>query len=232
MRARIPLHDQGSGQRGEAAGPAQRASALKQAAERTRRNIIEIATEEFAHKGFSGARIDEIAARTNTSKRMLYYYFVDKQGLFIAVLEEAYRRFRALETTLAVEHLDPEAAMRSLVALTFDNHVANEAFVRLVMTENIHRGAHLEQSRTAHDLNVPIIETTRSIYRRGVKSGTFRPGIDIIDLHMTISALCFHMVANRSTFSRIFRRDMSSRAALQKRREVVVDTVMRYLKAE
>src|SRR6516165_10297251 len=105
MRARIPLHDQGSGQRGEAAGPAQRASALKQAAERTRRNIIEIATEEFAHKGFSGARIDEIAARTNTSKRMLYYYFVDKQGLFIAVLEEAYRRFRALETTLAVEHL-------------------------------------------------------------------------------------------------------------------------------
>jgi AcrR family transcriptional regulator len=230
MRARIALHDQAPAMPGGASVAVQRAPALKQAAERSRRNIIEIATEEFADKGFSGARIDEIAARTNTSKRMLYYYFVDKEGLFVAVLEEAYRGFRALETTLVVDHLDPEAAMRSLVVLTFDNHVANEPFIRLVMTENIHRGAHLEKSRTAHDLNVPIIETTRSIYERGVKSGAFRPGVDIIDLHMTISALCFHMVANRSTFSRIFRRDMSSTAALQKRREVVVDTVMRYLK--
>ena len=198
----------------------------------TRRNIIEIATEEFAEKGFSGARIDEIAARTNTSKRMIYYYFTDKEGLFVAVLEEAYRRIRALELELAVDHLEPREAMRAIVALTFDNHTQNEDFVRLVMVENIHRGEHLARSRAVQELNVPIIETTRRIYERGVKAGLFRPGIDAIDLHMTVSALSFHMVSNRSTFSRIFKRDMASPQARARRREIVADTVLRYLRAD
>ena len=123
-------------------------------AENTRANIIEIATEEFAEKGFNGARIDEIAARTNTSKRMLYYYFRDKEGLFIAVLEQAYRRLREIEAELKVDHLEPEAAMRALVAVTFDQHAANEDFVRLVMVENIHRGEHRAKSRGIQELNV------------------------------------------------------------------------------
>jgi AcrR family transcriptional regulator len=195
----------------------------------TRRNIIEIATEEFAEKGYNGARIDEIAARTNTSKRMLYYYFRDKEGLFIAVLEEAYRRIRAMEASLDVDHLEPMAAMQALVAVTFDQHVLNADFVRLVMVENIHRGEHLEKSRAIQDLNVPIIEATRRIYERGVDAGVFRPGLDPIDVHMTASALSFHMVANRFTFSRIFRRDMTSQETLAQRRAVVVDTVARYL---
>src|SRR3954464_945084 len=88
-------------------------------AEMSRRNILEIATEEFAAKGFSGARIDEIAARTNTSKRMIYYYFTDKEGLFVAVLEEAYGRIRQIESALDLEHLEPEQALRALVGFTF-----------------------------------------------------------------------------------------------------------------
>jgi AcrR family transcriptional regulator len=64
--------------------------------EGTKRNIIEIATEEFAGKGFSGARVDDIAARTKTSKRMIYYYFGGKEGLYIAVLEAAYRNIRGV----------------------------------------------------------------------------------------------------------------------------------------
>jgi AcrR family transcriptional regulator len=207
-------------------------AARKPDADSTRRNIIEIATEEFAAKGFNGARIDEIAARTNTSKRMLYYYFRAKEGLFVAVLEEAYGRIRAIEANLDVDHLDPEAAMRALTAVTFDQHMANEDFVRLVMTENIHRGEHLAKSRGIEELNVPIIEATRRVYERGVAAGVFRPGVDPIDLHMTISALSFHMVANRSTFGGIFKRDMVSKEAQAKRREQVVDIVYRYLKVE
>jgi AcrR family transcriptional regulator len=198
----------------------------------TRRNIIEIATEEFAEKGFNGARIDEIADRTNTSKRMLYYHFQDKEGLFIAVLEQAYARIRAMESSLEVEHLDPEPAMRALVAVTYDQHIYNEDFVRLVMVENIHRGEHLDKSRAIQDLNVSIMDTTRRIYGRGVEAGVFRPGLDPVDIHMTVSALSFYMIANRSTFSRIFKRDMTSKEAIDGRREVVVDTVVRYLRSE
>ena len=198
--------------------------------EATRKNILEIATEEFADKGFSGARVDDIAARTNTSKRMIYYYFADKEGLFVAVIEQAYGRIRQIEAALKLDHLEPEAALRTLVGFTFDYQNANEAFIRLVMVENIHKGVHVARSGNIEELNLPVITTLRDIYRRGLNAGVFRDGIDEIDLHMSISALCFFNVANRATFSRIFKREMASPEALARRREIVIDTIMRYVK--
>ena len=198
--------------------------------ELTRRNILAVATKEFAEKGYSGARVDEIAAQTNTSKRMIYYYFEDKEGLFVAVLEDAYRRIRQIEATLDLVDLEPEAAIRALVGFTFDYQNSNEDFIRLVMVENIHQGIHLARSRAIQDLNVSVINTLREIYERGVFNGVFREGIDEIDLHMTISALCFFNVSNRATFSQIFKKDMTSQEMLAKRRETVIDTVIRYLR--
>jgi AcrR family transcriptional regulator len=198
--------------------------------EMTRQNILEVATREFAEKGYSGARVDEIAAQTNTSKRMIYYYFEDKDGLFVAVLENAYRRIREIEATLDLAHLKPDAAIRALVGFTFDYQNSNEDFIRIVMVENIHKGVHLARSQVIQGLNMSVINTLQDIYKRGVKTGIFRKGIDEIDLHMTISALCFFNVSNRATFSQIFKRDMSAPAMLAKRRTVVVDTVIRYLR--
>jgi len=195
----------------------------------TRQNILAIATKEFADKGYSGARVDEIAARIDTSKRMIYYYFGDKEGLFIAALEEAYRRIRQIEATLDLAHHEPDAAIRTLVGFTFDYQNSNEDFVRLVMVENIHKGAHLRRSRAIQDLNVSVINTLRDIHARGVEQGMFRDDVDIIDLHMTISALCFFNVSNRATFSQIFKRDMAAPEILSKRRETVIDLVIRYL---
>src|SRR3954468_24251312 len=150
-----------------AQAPDGRKAGRAQDPEGTRQNILEIATEEFAEKGFSGARIDEIAARTNTSKRMIYYYFGDKEGLFVAVLEEAYGRIRQIESTLNLDHLEPEQALRALVGFTFDYQNENQDFIRLVMVENIHNGAHLAKSKLIQDLNVSVIETLRRIYERG-----------------------------------------------------------------
>ena len=67
---------------------------------RTMAEILQVATHEFADKGLTGARIDAIAAATRTSKRMIYYYFGSKEGLYIKVLEEAYRHIRAIEADL------------------------------------------------------------------------------------------------------------------------------------
>ena len=197
----------------------------------TRRNIIDVATRHFAAKSFSGARIDEIAAETETSKRMIYYYFGDKEGLYLAVLEDAYSRIRGIEATLTLDHLAPEAAFAELVGFTFDYQTAHPDFIRLVMNENILNGVHIAKSQIISDLNVSVIAAMERIYARGRAAGLFREGIDIIDLHMTISALCFFNVANRATFSHIFQRDMTSPAATAARRAVVVDTVLRYLRA-
>ena len=210
--------------------PEARARTPERDPEATRANILEIATEEFAEKGFSGARVDDIAARTDTSKRMIYYYFGDKEGLFVAVIEQAYGRIRQIEASLKLDHIEPESALRTLVGFTFDYQNANEGFIRLVMVENIHRGVHLARSGSLAELNFPVIATLRDIYQRGRAAGVFRDGIDEIDLHMSISAMCFFNVANRATFSRIFQREMASPEALARRREIVIDTILRYVK--
>jgi AcrR family transcriptional regulator len=198
--------------------------------ERTMANILDVATREFSDKGLSGARIDAIADATRTSKRMIYYYFGSKEGLYIAVLEDAYRRIRQIESELHLEDLPPEDALRKLVGFTVDYQLANPDFIRLVMTENIHRGEFLAQSKTIQKLNVPAIDAVRTVYQRGLEAGVFRSGIDPIDLHMSISALSVFNVANRHTFALIFNRDLESPAAIVKRRDSIVEMVVRYVR--
>jgi AcrR family transcriptional regulator len=197
---------------------------------RTMADILDVATREFAEKGLAGARIDVIAAAMRTSKRMIYYYFGSKEGLYIAVLEEAYRRMREIEHGLHLEDLPPEDALRRLVGFTVDYQLANPDFIRLVMTENIHRGEYLAQSKVIRKLNVPAIEGLRDVLARGQGAGQFRAGIDPVDLHMSISALSVFNVANRHTFSLIFQRDFDSPAAVVARCDSIVEMVVRFVR--
>lgn len=198
----------------------------------TKRDIISVATEEFASKGLAGARIDEIAARTRSSKRMIYYYFGSKEGLYVAVLEEAYHSIRQIEHDLDVDHMTPERALAELTRFSFDRHVENPAFVRLVCNENLHFGRFVRQSARIQALNVPAIDTIRRIVERGKREGSFRGDVDPVDLHMTISALCFYNVSNRYTFSTIFKVDMETPEALAARRESVIATVLASVKPQ
>jgi AcrR family transcriptional regulator len=197
--------------------------------EGTRRNILEIASEEFALNGLSGARVDEIAARTRSSKRMIYYYFGDKEGLYLSALENAYRLVREGEAKLDIEGLSPIEALSRLVEFTFDHHHQHEEFIRMVMIENIHHGQYLERSKVIRELNITAIDHIARIYARGVDDGVFRPGLDPVELHWQISALCFFNVSNRATFSRIFGRDFGSAEALERLRRNAVDMLVRFV---
>jgi AcrR family transcriptional regulator len=200
--------------------------------ERTMANIMEVALAEFAEKGLAGARIDEIAAATQTSKRMIYYYFESKEGLYLAVLEASYAAMRKTESELQLDNLEPVAALRRLVEFTFDHHFHSEPYIRLVMAENMLRGQFLAQSQNIQQLNTPAISAIEKVYARGVASGQFRAGLDPIDLHATISALSFFNVANRHTFGMIFKRDYADPTVAAQRRATVVETVLRYASRE
>jgi AcrR family transcriptional regulator len=197
-------------------------------ADATRADILAIATEEFSGKGLSGSRVDEIAERTHTTKRMIYYYFGSKEGLYRAVLERAYDHIRTLESELDLDALSPDEALRKLVRLTFDYHNRHPEFVRLVMNENIHQGAHIGHLTNIKERNRTVIATLTKLLDRGVKAKVFRRDIDPIELHMSISALCFYNVSNRYTFSRIFGRDMTSPKAAAARCDVVIDMIERW----
>jgi AcrR family transcriptional regulator len=135
--------------------------------------ILSVATQEFADKGLAGARIDEIAAATRTSKRMIYYYFGSKEGLYIAVLEAAYGRMRKIEADLHLNDFEPVEALKRLIEFTYDHHQGNEEFIRLVMSENVHRAEYLAQSPEIQKLNGSALQTIEELYNRGVKQGRF-----------------------------------------------------------
>ncbi len=200
--------------------------------ERTRQEILAAAHEEFVENGLSGARVDAIAARTNTAKRMIYYYFGSKEGLYLAVLEQAYAAIRQAEAGLDLDRLAPEEAIRRMVEFTFDYQHQHPDFVRLVSIENIHHGRFIERSETIQQINISVVDQLRRILQRGEAAGVFRRDVDAIDVHMLISALCFFRVANRHTFGTLFRHDMTAAALQTHHREFAVEVVLRALRSD
>jgi AcrR family transcriptional regulator len=198
-------------------------------AERTRADILAVATREFADQGYAGARINLIADKTSTTKRMIYYYFGGKEQLYVAVLEQAYGFIRSLEQQLDVEHLDPVEAIRELAGLTFDHHESHPDFIRLVSIENIHRARHMARSAAIANLGTPAIDVLARILERGRAEGVIRREIDAVDLHMMISAFCVFRVANRHTFGTLFERDLIDPELRERYRAMLGDMVVDYV---
>lgn len=201
----------------------------KQDPDAVQANILEVARDVFAEAGFSGARVDDIARRTATSKRMIYYYFGDKEGLYRAVLEDAYARMRRSENALDLAEVPPVEALRQLAEFTFDHHRSNPGFIRLVMIENVHDARHMSQSNRIAAQNSSAIRHLEDIYRRGCQQGLFRRGLSALELHWHISALCYFNVSNRSTFSSIFGDELFGEMGQQMLRRHVGDMIVRFV---
>ncbi|MBW9216080.1 TetR family transcriptional regulator [Mumia sp. zg.B53] len=199
--------------------------------ERTKAEILEVATRTFAEDGYSGARVDDIAERTRTTKRMIYYYFGGKQQLYLAVLEHAYRGIRDAEEHLEVGDLGPVDAIRRLAELTYDHHVEHQDFMRLVAIENIHRGDGIRRLEVLRDLGKPAMEVLETILSRGMADGSFREDVDALDVHLLISAYCVFQVANQYTFGYLFDVDLLADSTRPRLRSMIGDVVVAWLSA-
>jgi len=209
--------------------PARPAPERTRDAARTRAEILAVARGEFARNGYAGARVDEIAALTRTTKRMIYYYFGGKADLYIAVLEQVYAEVRAAEATIDVAHLAPSQAIRTLAELTFDHHDAHPDFIKLVSIENIHRAEYLRRSEALANLGVPVIDLISRILEAGRATGEFTADADALDVHMLISAFCVFRIANQHTFGALFDRDLTADDHRQRHRKMVGDMIVAYL---
>lgn len=198
--------------------------------EATKADILDVARTEFAANGFSGASINVIAEKTKTSKRMIYYYFDSKEGLYQSVIDANYQMMRDLDSHVELERVKPTDALIALITMTFDFHQMHPEFVRLIAIENIHNADQTREISGIRQRNVGAIETLQKICERGAIDGTFRSDIDSVNLHLTISALCFHYVSNRETFSILFDFDMKSSTAVAIRRQIIIDLILRYIR--
>lgn len=198
----------------------------KQNPEAVKRDILKAAMKIFALHGLSGARIDEIAAETKTSKRMIYYYFGDKERLYAQTLEMAYATVRDGEKKLDLAGLPPSEALAKLVGFTFDHHRKHPDFIRMVMIENIHHADYLVKSNIIRDLNSGAIESLTEIIKRGEETGEFRAGLDPVSLHWQISAMSFFNVSNKPTFSALFGAAFFAKNQQAELREQIVHMIL------
>ena len=198
--------------------------------ERTRAAILAAATEQFTAHGLGGARVDEIARRSGVNKRMIYYYFGDKNGLYLAVLEASYADIRNAEIKLHLTDRDPASAMRELIAFTWNYFIEHPEFLSLLNTENLHRSRYLKTSKRIRELHSPLVGIITALLERGVREKVFRTGVDPVQLYVSIASLGFFYLSNRFTLSTIFGRDLSEREALAERGKHIEDVVLGYLR--
>lgn len=199
---------------------------------RTRARILKAAVDEFCRHGFSGARVERIARRAGFNPRMLYHYFGGKEKLYLAVLESAYARIRGEEAQLELSHLDPLEGMVTLVDFTFSHFLRNPDFITLIANENMLRGKFLRRLPHIPEMTLPLVTAIRGLLERGERQGIFRPGVDPVQLYVTITALGFLHVSNRYTLSTMFGQDLADPAWLEARRTHAREVVLRYLCAD
>jgi len=208
-----------------------RATAPQRDPERTRGAILAAATVEFSAKGLDGARVDEIARRSGVNKRMIYHYFGDKEGLYLAVLETSYTAIRTAELGLTLSDLDPIDGIRALVEFTWDYLESHPEFLSLLGTENLHRAANLKKLHRIRELHSPLIGMLSNLLARGSEQKVFRKDVDPMQLYISIAGLGFFYLSNRHTLSTIFGRDLNAPAALAVRGNHIAEVVLGYLRA-
>lgn len=196
----------------------------------TKLKLLNAATKEFANKGLNGARVDGIASRAGVNKQLLYYYFGNKENLFVAVLESAYVKLRKKEKELHLEDMNPWQAIETLVGFTFDYIAHNRQFVALLNDENIHHAQHIKRSKTIKGLHSKLQELLGEVLRRGAREGLFRKNVDPVEFYISLASLCYFYFSNNHTLSAIFAQNLAGTAQKEARRKHIFEFIAAYLK--
>jgi TetR/AcrR family transcriptional regulator len=204
------------------------ASVKKRDKAATRARILQAAMQEFAAKGLD-ARIEDIAAIAGANRRMAYYYFGSKEGLYLAALETTYLELVQRERAIDVDTLDPLEAIAALVSSKFEHYVKYPHYVEFVKIENLYKARHLKTSRRIAEMRAPLLSIIKRVLQRGEALGVLRKGVDPLDLYISICALGFFVFSNKYTLGAIFGADLMSVKSLRRRRQVIIDMVSAYL---
>ena len=201
----------------------------KRDAAATRARLLQAAMEEFAAKGLD-ARIEDIAEAAGANRRMAYYYFGSKEGLYLASLEAAFFELVQVEQAIDVDAMDPLAAIEALVLAKFEHYVKYPHYVEFLKIENVYQGRYLKLSKRTAEMRAPLISIIQRVLERGQAKGIFRKDVDPLDLYLSICALGFFVFSNRHTLGAIFKTDVISASALKRRRKHIIEMVTAYLR--
>ena len=209
------------------AASARKTGVREQAAQTTRDNILKAATKVFARYGYEGGSVEKISKAAKSFDRMIYYYFGSKEGLFIEVLEETYRRMNDAESKLDLDTAKPVEALQAVIRFVVGYYRKNPEFITLLNTENLHKGKHISKSMRAREYSSPAIEVIRRVLESGQAQGLFRKDVSARDVYLLIAATGYFYMSNRHTLSAFLGEDLETADALAHWESFVIDTVLR-----
>ena len=209
------------------AASARKTGVREQAAQTTRDNILKAATKVFARYGYEGGSVEKISKAAKSFDRMIYYYFGSKEGLFIEVLEETYRRMNDAESKLDLDTAKPVEALQAVIRFVVGYYRKNPEFITLLNTENLHKGKHISKSMRAREYSSPAIEMIRRVLESGQAQGLFRKDVSARDVYLLIAATGYFYMSNRHTLSAFLGEDLETADALAHWESFVIDTVLR-----
>ncbi len=198
--------------------------------EATRQRILAAATQEFAKKGFDGARIDDIARAAQANKQMIYHYFGNKDDLFTTVLEDAYSTLRQHEAEVDLNLLPANEAILALLESTWQHYLENPELIRLLAAENQMEARHLKANNSFQEINDAHVNRMKHLLERGQREGNVRAGIDPMQINISIAALGFFYLSNRFTLATVYDCNLLSRKALKERLNVIKETIACWIK--
>lgn len=197
------------------------------AAQATRESILRAAIRVFARHGFAGGRVEQISRAAKSYDRMIYYYFGSKEGLFIAVIEEIYRRFNEAESKVELDLGNPVEALRTLIRFMWSYYCRNPEFITLLNSENLHRGKHISRSMRAREYSSPAISVLDSVLRSGAQMNVFRADVSARDLYLMTAAMGYFYLSNRFTLSAFLGENLEAPDALAHWEAFIIDSVLR-----
>ncbi|WP_245294931.1 TetR/AcrR family transcriptional regulator [Pararhizobium antarcticum] len=137
--------------------------------------ILDAAFEEFIEKGFSAARVEDIASRIGVTKGTIYVYFPTKEEIFSAMVRHIAVPFEAVHTNELNGSCSEQ--LRSLLLLCYE-HILGDRRTRELLRFAISEGIRFPELIDTHyqELVEPILERTQAIIDEGVRIGEFRSG--------------------------------------------------------
>jgi len=209
------------------AATARKAGVREQSAQATRETLLKAAIKVFGKQGLNGARVEQISRAAKSHDRMIYYYFGSKEALFVAVIEETYRRFNEAEARLALDLSQPVQALRDVIAFMWGYYQKHPEFITLLNSENLHRGRHIGKSSKAGEYSSPALEVLSRVLGSGVEAGLFRPGLRARDVYLMIASMGYFYLSNRYTLSTFLGETLDDPAALAHWHQFIADAVLR-----
>ena len=193
----------------------------------TRDSILAAATKVFARYGYDGGSIEKISKSAKSVDRMIYYYFGNKEGLFIEVLENAYRRMNDAELKLKLDTHRPVDGLNAVIAFVLSYYRKNPEFITLLNTENLQRGKHIAKSQRAREYSSPAIAIVGQLLQHGADQGRFRKDVSARNVYLLILATAYFYMSNRYTLSAFLGENLQAPASIEAWQSFISSTVMR-----